>query len=264
MQNLGLTNPTIPTATPPKLGFWKRQFQTQTTYKQNVWDWIFGVIMPLICFVFDPIVFKGSFDGSAMFGNYRAFAYVLCGACILTMSAWLIWREKLRWLSGFIAGLFFLGGSISLCVGVVLFPFSLIGLFMLIGALGFTPLFTAVIYLRNAFRALHASKMFLAREIRNYAFGFGIVFSSSLAWTINSEIKTSLEKIEKGDAQAVYAEQTKLKYLAPLVNFDSLVRAYYRPSENELRQQEKMRAIADVYRQLTGEDIESKARDLMD
>lgn len=264
MQQFGLTNPTTPNAAPPKIGYWKRQFQTQTTYKQNVWDWIFGVIMPLICFIFDPVVFKGGFEGGALFGNYRPFAYALCGACILAMSAWLIWREKLRSLSGFIAGLFFLGGSISLCVGVVLFPFSLLGLFFLIGALGFTPLFTAVIYLRNAFRALHASKIFLAKEIRCYAFGFGIVFSASVAWTINSEIKTSLENIEKGDAQAVYAEQTKLKYLRPLVNSDRLVQVYYRPAENEQALQEKMRAVADVYRQLTGEDIESKARDLMD
>jgi hypothetical protein len=134
----------------------------------------------------------------------------------------------------------------------------------LIGALGFTPLFTAVIYLRNAVRALHVSKMFLASEIRHYAFGFGIVFSASLAWAINGEIKASFENIEQGDAQAVYAEQTKLKYLRPLVNADRLVQIYYRPAESEVRLQEKMRAIADVYKQLTGEDIESKARDLTD
>lgn len=267
MQTLGLNNQTnLPQnnlLNASKVGFWKRQFQMQTTYKQNVWDWIFGVIMPLICFIFDPIVFKGGFGGGALFGSYRPFAYVLCGACILTMSVWLVWREKLRWLSGFIAGLFFLGGAISLCVGIILFPFSLLGLFFLIGALGFTPLFTAVIYLRNAFRALHTSKMFLAREIRYYAFGFGIVFSVSLAWTINAQIKNSLENMIKGDAQTVYAEARKLKYLTILVNFDRLAQSYYRPAENE-QLEEKMQAIADVFKQLTGEDIDSKAHFLMD
>ncbi len=66
MQQLGLLNPTKPT----KIGYWKRQFQAQGNSKQRVYDWIFGVILPVICFAFDPIVFKGSgFEGVAMFAN---------------------------------------------------------------------------------------------------------------------------------------------------------------------------------------------------
>src|SRR5215831_8054578 len=41
-----------------KKGFWKRQFQQEPTRRQKQWDWTFGVVMPVICFFFDPIVFK--------------------------------------------------------------------------------------------------------------------------------------------------------------------------------------------------------------
>ncbi|HEY0457586.1 MAG TPA: hypothetical protein VGC97_00445 [Pyrinomonadaceae bacterium] len=259
MQTLGLNGTANSSQTnlakTPKVGFWKRQFQSPANSKQKTYDWIFGVILPVICFVFDPIVFKGRFVGSALFADYRPFAYVLCSACITALAAWLIFDEKLRWLNGFLAGLFFLGGVISLGVGIVLFPFSFVGLMILIGALGFTPLFTAVIYLRNAFRALDASKMFLVKSVRNYAFAFGIIFSASLAWTINSEVKNSLRNIEYGDAEAVYAEQTKLKFLAPLVNFDNLISIYHREPDGS----DKSKAVAEVYKAATGESIENKS-----
>ena len=253
MSNNGLLNPTKPV----KIGYWKRQFQTQATSKQKVWDWIFGVIMPVICFVFDPIVFKG---GSAIFSNYKPFAYLLSFTSVMTMAAWLIFGVKLKWLNGFLAGFFFLGGIISLAVGIVLFPFSLIGLAILIGALGFTPLFTAVIYLRNSFRAFHASKMSLVKAVRNYAFAFGIIFSASLAWTINSEIKNSLRWIEIGNPQVAYDESRKLKYLAPLVNFDNLVSIY----RNTPKESEKSKVIAEIYLELTGVNIDNRPLNPLD
>ena len=253
MQSLGLNNP----ANPAKIGFWKRQFQAQANSKQKTYDWIFGVILPVICFAFDPIVFKGGISGPAMFANYKPFAYLLSFACVMGLAARLIFGEKLKWLNGFLAGLFFLGGVISLGVGIVLFPLSLLGLMILIGALGFTPLFTAVIYLRNAVRAFHASKIFLIKNVRLYAFAFGIIFSASLAWTINSEIKNSLRWIEIGNPQVAYAESRKLKYLSPLVNFDNLALFYNRAMIDE-KKSEKMQTIAEIYKELTGQDIEKK------
>src|SRR5215467_10779528 len=38
------------------LGFWKRQFQQEATKAQKRFDWMFGVVMPAVCFYFDPIV----------------------------------------------------------------------------------------------------------------------------------------------------------------------------------------------------------------
>ena len=187
MQTLGLNN----SGNKSKNGFWARQFQSQATTGQKVFDWLFGVFLPVICFVFDPIVFKGGFDGKALLGNYTPFAYLLSFVSIMAIAAWMIWGAKLKWLNGFLAGLFFLGGFISFCVGVVLFPYSLMGLIILIGILGFTPFFSSFIYLRNAFRALQASKPFLEKSVLIYAVAFGAIFSVLVLWTINSEIKKS-------------------------------------------------------------------------
>lgn len=140
----------------PKPGFWKRQFGPEVTVGQRRFDWAVGVALPLICFLFDPFVFKVK-AGDALLENYRFAAYMLAFVSISAMTAWLFWGERLRWLNGWLAGLFFVGSGISLIVGAILFPFSLLGILVLIGFLGFTPLFTSIVYLRNGVRALRAS-----------------------------------------------------------------------------------------------------------
>src|SRR5258707_7212324 len=74
MQTLGLCDE--PDSEKRK-GFWRRQFQAEPTRRQKQYDWFFGVIMPLVCIFFDPIVFKmwcGD-RGGGIFGAYRPFAY---------------------------------------------------------------------------------------------------------------------------------------------------------------------------------------------
>jgi hypothetical protein len=259
MQTLGLNN----SGTSIKSGFWARRFQSTPTASQKTFDWICGVFLPVICFVFDPIVFKGNAWGVAVLADYKPFAYLLCFVSVMAMAAWLLWGARLRWLNGFLAGLFFCGGLISLCVGVIMLPFSLAGLMILVGILGFTPFFTAFVFIRNAARAFEAAKPFLEKSVLIYAVAFGVIFSFAVAWTINAEIKKSLRIMENGDAATVYAESRKLKYVSPLVNFDNLALIYHRtPRDN--RETEKARAIADVYMDLTGERVEDKSRVLMD
>ena len=75
----------------------------------------------------------------------------------MAMAAWLLWGNKLGELRPYLGGLFMVAGAISTLVGIVLFPFSLIGSIFLIGVLGFTPLFSGFVFLRNSFRALESS-----------------------------------------------------------------------------------------------------------
>jgi hypothetical protein len=133
-------------------GFWRRQFQREPTRMQRGFDWAFGVVMPIICFAFDPIVFKGT-PPNGILGDYTPFAYSLALVSIVSMTVWLGWGKHFRFANAIFGGLFAVGGLISLIVGLTLLPFSLIGLIILIGALGFTPLFTSVIYFRNSYRA---------------------------------------------------------------------------------------------------------------
>lgn len=145
--------------------FWRRQFGPTVTKKQRRMDWLFGVFLPLTCFYFDPIVFRESFSfdfekGVGLLGNYRDIAYGFCFVSIMTLAAFLLFGEKLKWLNGVVAGVLFASALAALAIGVVLFPFSLLGLVFFIGILGFTPLFTSVVYARNAVRATRAARLF--------------------------------------------------------------------------------------------------------
>jgi len=183
MLTLGLSEST-PAAKGP--GFWRRQFQQRASRKQRVYDWLFGVVLPAACFYFDPFVFRmWTDDGKGMFSIYVPFVYVLSYVSIMGMIAWLLWGERLRWLNAVLAGLFGAGGLVSLFVGIVLAPFSLIGLIVLVGALGFTPLFTSVIYLRNSARAFRAAGGFLDSGFRMRVFVLSGLLSIVLPYLFN-------------------------------------------------------------------------------
>ncbi len=244
--------------TASKAGFWSRQFQIQTTSKQKIFDWIFGVGLPLICFVFDPVVFKGSGFRGALLGNFKPFAYILSFISVMAMSAWLIWGAKLKWFNAFLAGIFAVGGIISLIVGIILIPFSLIGLIILIGILGFTPLLSAIGFLRNAVRAFHAAKPFIEKPILIYSMVLSAIFSLTLPAVVNLQIKRSLDNVRNGDVEMIRAELKTLKYAAPLTNFDDLAFEYYRVPPQE-RKSERIQALAELYREITGKNIENSA-----
>ncbi|HQZ95341.1 MAG TPA: hypothetical protein PLP21_03430 [Pyrinomonadaceae bacterium] len=145
--------------------FWRRQFGRVVTRRQQKFDWFFGVIMPAICFFFDPVVFRGWDEGDGMLAKYRIFAYLLSGTAIMAMAAWLLWGEQLKALTAPLAGLFFTSGILAAMIGIALFPLSLIGSIFIIGFLGFTPFFTAIVFLRNAFRSRRVAAEHLSRAL---------------------------------------------------------------------------------------------------
>src|SRR5215510_1386506 len=101
MQTLGLdeeSRETVDTSAPP-VGFWKRQFQQEPTKAQLRFDWIFGVVLPVICFYFDPVVFVNKIGPEPLLGQYKVEFYLFTYVSIMAMTAWLLWRERLRLLS---------------------------------------------------------------------------------------------------------------------------------------------------------------------
>lgn len=122
--------------------------------RRNKFDWLMGVILPMVCFYFDPIVFRGDLDGGGLLSDYKLPAYVLAFSAIMAQSAWLLWGERLGGLR-IVVGLVLLAATVSaLLIGLILFPFSLIGMIFLIGFLGLTPFFSAMVYWRSARKAL--------------------------------------------------------------------------------------------------------------
>jgi hypothetical protein len=135
--------------------FWRRQFAEGVTPAQRRFDVIFGFVMPALCFFFDPIVFRDGFGGElGLLSPWKFYAYTISALEMVALAAWLLRARGRGRPPAALGGVLLAGGLFSLAVGVLILPFSLIGLlFFLVGALGFTPLFTAVVYLRNGWRA---------------------------------------------------------------------------------------------------------------
>lgn len=255
MQKLNL-NETADEPTVEK-GFWRRQFQAEALPAQKKFDWTFGVVLPVICFAFDPVVFKGNALGAATYGAYKPFAYLLSFTSILAMMAWLIWGDRLKSVSSLMGGLFLMGSVVSFAVGVVLLPLSLLGLIVVIGALGFTPLLTGIAYLRNGVRAVRSARAFLPGRSPVYATALAALFSFTVPFVINAEINRSIRNIKFGDEKVAAAESRKLRLLSPLVNFDVLAKECFVESDGEPRAP-KMQIIAALYADMTGQRIEDR------
>ncbi len=170
-----------------KVTFWRRQFRREITTKQRKFDWVFGVALPIICFAFDPIVFRGGIDDGGWLGDYRLFAYVLSIVSIMSMAAWLLWSEKLGSLVPFLAGLFAVSSAVSFLVGLALLPLSSLGLILLIGVLGFTPLLSSFVYLRNSYRAYFIHDLFGETKYTTRAFILAAIFGLITPFVIHQQ-----------------------------------------------------------------------------
>jgi len=238
-----------------RAGFWRRQFHQTSTSAQRKFDWAFGVVIPIICVVFDPVVFRGNALGVATLGNYKAFAYLLSFASIMAMAAWLTWGEKLKWVNAFVAGLFFFGSFVSLTVGILILPISLFGLVILIGILGFTPLFAGLVYLRNGIKAFRSAGNSMPAKTLVYSTALATIFSFAIPFVVNAEIRKSLDAIRDGDIETVLYESKKLRLLSPLVNFDVMAKECHQYSD-EAKLSPKMQIIGQLYADMTGRNIE--------
>jgi hypothetical protein len=131
----------LPDVPPVKNGFWKRQFHPETTRPQLVFDLTFGVVGPILCFVFDPIVFQGGFAGPPFLPDYQGVVYLFSGVEIILLCHWLASGQGHEVSNALIGGALLNGGLFCLTIAILLFPLSLIGLAVGIGLFGFTPFF---------------------------------------------------------------------------------------------------------------------------
>lgn len=250
-----------------KQRFWQRQFlptRTPTT-PQVVFDLTFGVVAPIACFMFDPIVFQAGFGGPPLFPAYSTVVYLLSGFEIVLLCLWLLMGQGAEFSNAMLGGALILGGAFCLMIGLILLPFSAMGLLLGIGIFGFTPFVTAFVYLRNGLRALRAKADPQSRFTRATGFLCGAVLvlgvPALLAWQIQTAASRSVDEILSGDAlHASHAAHrlTVLRYLAA-PELDRIVAAYI--SETDAQRKETLRSY---YRQITGEDIEVRVRIVQD
>jgi hypothetical protein len=166
--------------TPRPRGFWRRQFGEQTTRAQRRFDLTFGIVLPVLCFVFDPVVFRGwLIGGEGFYGGWQTYAYAVSALEMVALAAWLFRAGGAGRPPAALGGVLLAGGVFSLAVGVFILPLSLLGLvFYLVGAFGFIPFPTAVVYLRNGWRAADPDRAGYGLDALDLAaLGFGFAFA---------------------------------------------------------------------------------------
>ena len=239
-------------------GFWARQFAPEVTPGQNVFDVFFGVLLPVVCLVADPIVFKGgSLMGGGTFARYALPAYLFLGGSILAMAFWLATRRPALLL----AGPFFVGGVVALGVGVVLLPLSLVMAIVGIGLLGLVPFGTAVTFLRNGVRAGHAARarrpgphvvavaLLLAALAVGVPAGAHRFVERRLSQALTAAV--SADPRARGGGVATLRRYTRL--LPEGAGLDRIVWVWHAE-----RDPERKARLADVYAAVAGTDVESR------
>jgi hypothetical protein len=255
--------------------FWKRQFSEEITPLQNWFDVAFGVIVPILWLVFDPIVFRDSslgVGGKGYLSHIRLFAYISIGFGIITLSIWLLSRNRrANILVGFISGILLASSLLAMALGVYILPVSLLGLFLglwgllfaTIGILGFIPFLTAFVFLRNGIRAVRITQPYKNKILLSVAMLIGIIFVVGVPfcvqWKASKFVSQSIYTIIHGDKEEVDLAVNNLQTVFWCSNlcYDEIVWAYAE-EENE----DKLRLMSNAYLRVTGNEIEERLRRL--
>lgn len=244
--------------------FCRRQVMPSTTRYQKIFDALFGVILPILCFIFDPIVFRDAFD-DALFPEYQSYVYMVSGAEIVLLLTWLVCGQKLRPHTRLIGGLLVAGALFSNLIGLIILPFSLMGLVLGIGIFGFIPFLTALVYWRNGRSAFQLAHVRFPSRTSWGAVGLGGVLILSvpagISLTASQLVSQSMNTVIYANPQNADMAIDQIKYLELFAppDLDRFVSAYTAEDRPAHKEELKRR-----YLKLTGEDIDARLRRFAD
>jgi hypothetical protein len=124
------------------------------TLGTTVFDVIFGLVWPPLCFLLDPGVMFGGGLGLGLPTWAPLAVWAMAGATMAALLAWLVLGGRHRTLDAALGGILFAGSAVAFVVGVGIFPFALMGAVVLIGLMGFVPFVTAFVCFRAARQAV--------------------------------------------------------------------------------------------------------------
>lgn len=242
-------------------GFWQRQFDDAPTRAQRRFDVTFGIVMPILCLYFDPIVFSSKYV-DALYPNVQFYAYTISALEIVALCAWLCGAGRAGCGPALLAGVLLAGAGFSFVIGMVILPYSLHGLILLLGALGFVPFLTALVYLRNSWRAAGTGLRGLAVFAFAFGFCFALLLPAVVHVSVTDEVAAALRDVSRGRELS----PARLKVLRAAaagsgsVVYDELVWAYY-----EERDPTRRARLARAYAEITvGGDIDRRLSSLLD
>jgi hypothetical protein len=248
-------------------GFWRRQFMPATTRAQRIFDVLLGVVAPVLCFAFDPIVFKDNFGvAGGLFPEYQSYAYMVSGVEILLLLIWLVYGRQLSPRTLLLGGMLVAGALFSGLIGLIILPFTLLGLFVFgIGIFGFIPFLTGLVYLRNGRSAFELANNHRAGSVWIGAVVVGGVVvlgtPASVNFIASRFVSESMNAVLYASPQSADMAVDQIKYLRFFARpeVDRLVSAYATEDEPSRKEELKRR-----YLRLTGEDIDVRLRILTD
>lgn len=260
-------------------GFWRRQFSPTTTRAQIVFDVVFGIVAPVLCFFFDPIVFKDGL-GAALFHQFQSFVYMVSAFEILMLIAWLSCGRLLQRRTRLVGGVLAAGALLCGLIGIAILPYTLMGLLIFgIGIFGFVPFLTGLVYLRNARSAFQTANDDPVKSLEPLATKpnwsgrhrwigptvAGCVLALGLPAGLNLVaarfVTTAMNTVVNADPQRADLAIEKLKYLQFLAvpNLDELVSAYAAETDPARKEELSRR-----YAKLSGRDIDERLRIMLD
>lgn len=238
--------------------FWRRQFSRPATSRQKVFDVVFGIALPLVCLLFDPLVFRSDL-GKPLLDGYEIGGIGSMIVGMISLGAWLALGRFPAFIVGMLAG----GAIFAFVLGCLLLPVSIVALFVVLGVLGFTPFATAFVFARNAVRAFDAAGQRWSRLGTVLAGICGLVVSVAGPWVTQGyvanrrawAITAILSEDPTDDAEAIAA----IKRFGTPSSADEIVFAYQRTAVDARRKR-----LAAAYFDVTGESIEDRIVESMD
>ncbi|HSP62361.1 MAG TPA: hypothetical protein VLQ90_05195, partial [Pyrinomonadaceae bacterium] len=201
----------------------------------------------------------------ALFPAYQPIVYLFSGFEIVLLCFWLVMGPGSELWNAMFGAALLCGGLFCLAIGCILLPFSAMGLLLGIGLFGFTPFLTALVYLRNGYRALRAKSYESSAFTRLVGALCGCLFvlavPTLLALEIRMTVSSSIDEIVRGDSEHASRAAHRLvpfRFFAD-AELDRVVQAYIAESDPERKQ-----LLKSCYRDVTGEDIEVRVRILQD
>lgn len=244
-----------------EVGFWQRQFAPVMTRGQKDFDVFFGISAPVLCFMYDPAIFRGDFRYNIInivlsLPRYQIFAYLLSGLCMIALALWLWGNERIRSRSEMLSSVLLTGAVFASVLGIVILPLTLIGLLVIIGVFGFVPFLTGFVFLRNAIRA----SRYAVTQGKDKQLLAAIVVSACLVTTLpiliqtkfNHEVDEAMHQIVNGESPQ-QSDVNTLRRVKSFADMDTLVKAYERTQDSHRRER-----LAIAYKEITGEEIESR------
>jgi hypothetical protein len=240
-------------------GFLKRQVDDHPTAHQVVFDLSVGVLLPVLCLLFDPL---------QMFGASRTQVWGFLALQMAALATWVTLLRRSSSLAAVFAGVLLTGASFSALLCVLMVPLALwmtvatigwlyesvFGLMPTPGTdaflwmfLAWTPLWTMLVYGRNTFRARRrAGTSASARIVRRVAFGGTVSIILASLFATQFMTRTALADVRSGDPARVERGTARLVRWEWYMNSStSLLGAYHgcRDADERLSYSNAFRAI---------------------